>query len=114
MVEYYNGEEVVEFITKCLVDGCDNNEDIHWVHSECGEKEYINSDGIIICSKCGYRKRIFDLIFKCQKHEGYKQPSISLSRLIESFSNPGKLRTINSQKFLAKLVSNLSIQYINY
>ena len=111
MVEYYNGEEVVEFITKCLVDGCDNNEDIHWVHSKCGEKEYINSDGIIICSGCGDRTSIFDLIFKCQKHRDYKQPSISLSRLIESFLNLGKSRAINSQIFLAKLVNNLIINF---
>jgi len=113
MVEYYNGEEVVEFITKCPVDGCDNNEDIHWVHSGCGEKEYINSDGKIICSKCGDRTSIFDQKFKCQKHGDYKQP-ISFSRLIESFLNLGKLRTINSQIFLAKLVSNLSEQCLNY
>ena len=110
MVEYYNGEEEVEFITKCPVDGCDNNEDIHWVHSECGEKEYINSDGIIICSKCGDRTSFFNRIFKCQKHGDYKKPSISLLRLIESFSNLGKSRAINSQRFLAKLINNLSKQ----
>ena len=110
MVEYYNGEEVVEFITQCPVDGCDNYEEIHWVHSGCGEKEYINSDGIIICSKCGDRTSFFNRIFKCQKHGDYKPPSISLYRLIESFSNLGKSRAINSQRFLAKLINNFSKQ----
>lgn len=110
MVEYYNGEEVVEFITKCPVDGCDNNEEIHWVHSGCGEKEYINSDGIIICSKCGDRTSIFDRKFKCQKHGDYKPPSSSLSRLIGAFLNFGNSRAANSQIFLAKLVNNFHKQ----
>ena len=105
MVEYYNGEEVVEFITKCPVDGCDNNEDIHWVHSGCGEKEYINYDGIIICSKCGDRTSFFNRIFKCQKHGDYKKPSRDCQRLIAAFSI--LVSKTQTRKFIRKLISNL-------
>ena len=50
----YNGEEVVLFQSKCPVDGCNNNEDITWHHVGCknGYKEYINSNGEIICTDC--------------------------------------------------------------
>ena len=109
MVEYYNGEEVVEFITQCPVDGCDNYEEIHWVHSGCGEKEYINSDGIIICSKCGDRTRFFDRKFKCQKHGDYKPPSRDGQRLIAAFSN--LVPKTQTKKFIRALMFNLLEQY---
>ena len=105
MVEYYNGEEVIEFITQCPVDGCDNNEEIHWVHSGCGEKEYINSDGIIICSKCGDRTSFFDRKFKCQKHVDYKPPSRDSCRLITAFSI--LVSKTQARKFMRILINNL-------
>ena len=52
MTEFYGDEEVVEFISKCPVDGCDNQEDINWRHKGCTLKEYINSNGEIICTGC--------------------------------------------------------------
>ena len=55
MTEWYGGEEVVEFISKCPVDGCTNDSNINWRHVGCYEKEYINSYGEIICTDCGMK-----------------------------------------------------------
>ena len=39
MIEYYNGEEIIEFISKCPVEGCTNTKYINWRHFECSLKE---------------------------------------------------------------------------
>ena len=107
MTEYYNGEEVIEFISKCPVDGCSNNDEIHWRHSGCDKKEYINCDGIIICTDCGHRMAFYDCTFRCQSHQNYKPPSKNAQRLIAAFAMIGRLSKAPDKKFIKNLMDNL-------
>ncbi len=72
MLEYYNGKEVVEFVSKCPVDGCQNQNDINCRHVGCFLKEYINSKGEIICTDCGMKKGFYNWRFNCGCHEKFK------------------------------------------
>ena len=107
MIEYYNGEEVIEFVSKCPVDGCNNDKEIHWRHSGCDEKEYINSEGIIICTVCGHRIGFYDYTFRCQIHQNYKPPSRDSQRLIAAFAMIGRFSRGPRKKFIRKLLNNL-------
>ena len=86
MVEYYNGEEVVEFVSKCPVDDCTNTKDNHWKCSRCSVKEYINSEGYIICTQCKQKCGFYEEKFNCGLHETNKPPSRNPQRLIAAFA----------------------------
>ena len=107
MTEYYDGEEVVEFISKCPVDGCTNNNEINWRHSGCSLKEYINSNGEIICTDCKLKKGFYEWRFNCGSHENYKPPSRDPQRLIAAFALLGRLKSGGGKKFLKRLMDNL-------
>ena len=107
MTEFYNGEEVVEFISKCPVDGCNNQEDINWRHKGCSNKEYINADGQIYCTQCEHKFGFYDATFDCGKHENYKPPSRDPQRLIAAFAILGRLKNGGGKKFLKKLLNSL-------
>ena len=107
MVENYNGEEVVEFVSKCPVDGCKNTEDIHWRHSGCSLKEYINSEGFIICTQCKKKYGFYEAKFNCGVHESYKPPQKNPQRLFAAFAMLGRLQNIGGKKFCKKLLNSL-------
>ena len=107
-VETYNGEEVVEFISKCPVDGCNNTNDINWRHVGCGDKkEYINSNGEIICTDCNLKFGFYETSFNCGSHENFKPPSKNPQKLIAAFAMLGRLKSGGGKKFLRKLMDNL-------
>ena len=105
----YNGEEVVLFQSKCPVDGCNNNEDITWHHVGCknGYKEYINSNGEIICTDCKNKFGFYETRFDCGCHGNYKPPTRNPQRLIAAFAIMGRLKTGGGKKFLRKLMNSL-------
>ena len=107
MTEKYNGEEVVEFISKCPVDDCKNENFINWRHVGCSKKEFLNSDGDIICTDCQKKFGFYDARFNCGSHENYKPASKNPQRLIAAFSIMGRLNTGGGKKFLKKLMNNL-------
>ncbi len=105
--ENYDGEEVVEFISKCPVEDCTNNKDINWRHTGCKEKEYINSNGQIICTECKLKKGFYEWKFNCGTHENYKAPTKDAQRLIAAFAVLGRLKSGGGKKFLKKLMDSL-------
>ena len=107
MTENYEGEEVIEFISGCPVHECTNKEKIHWRHSGCSKKEYINSYGEIICTDCKLKKGFYEWKFNCGYHENYKPPSKDPQRLIAAFALLGRLNTGAGKKFIKKLLDNL-------
>ena len=107
MTEFYNGEEVVEFVSKCPVELCDNKNYIHWQHKGCTLKEYINSEAEIICTDCKLKKGFYEWRFNCGYHENYKPPTRVTQRMIAAFSLVGRLETNAGKKFLRKLVNKL-------
>jgi len=107
MVEYYNGEEVVEFISKCPVDGCSNNDNINWRHVGCSLKEYINANGEIICTDCRLKNGFFNWSFNCGCHENFKPPIRDSQRLIAAFAIMGRLSNGGGKAFLEKLMVSL-------
>jgi len=107
MTEYYNGEEVVEFVSKCPVDGCSNQNDCHWRHVGCHLKEYINANGEIICTDCGLKNNFFNWSFNCGHHENFKPPSRDSQRLIAAFAIMGRLANGGGKAFLSKLMNSL-------
>ena len=107
MIEYYNGEEVVEFVSKCPVDDCTNTKDIHWNHSRCSLKEYINSEGYIICTQCKQKFGFYEEKFNCGLHETNKPPSRNPQRLIAAFAMFGRLQNSGGKKFCKKLLNSL-------
>lgn len=107
MTELYKFEEVVEFICKCPVNDCKNEEDIKWRHVGCNKKEYINSEGDIICTDCDHRFGFYEATFNCGAHENFKPPSKNPQRLITAFAMMGKLKSGGGKKFLKKLMNNL-------
>ena len=110
MIERYNGEEVVGFISKCPVDGCTNDSNINWRHVGCYEKEYINSYGEIICTDCGMKNGFYNWKFDCGYHENYKPPTRDSQRLIAAFAIMGRLASGGGKEFLRKLMNNLISQ----
>ena len=115
MTEYFEGEEVFEFITRCPVDGCNNYEEINWNHTGCGKKEYINQYAEIICSVCKKKMRIFDINFNCGKHVEGKPPSKDVQRLVAAFEplykhNNGKRHII--KRLLTNLIDICQINLI--
>ena len=100
--EWYNGEEVVEFISKCL-----NNENIYWRHVGCCRKEYINSNGEIICTDCVIKNGFFNWRFNCGCHENFKPPTRDSQRLIAAFSIIGRLASGGGKVFISKLMNSL-------
>lgn len=107
MVEYYKGEEVVEFKSKCPVDGCTNQNNINWRHVGCYLKEYINSNGEIICTDCGMKNGFFNWSFNCGAHENFKPPTKDSQRLIAAFAIMGRLNSGGGKVFLEKLMVSL-------
>lgn len=107
MVEYYNGEEVMQFISKCPVDGCTNTKDINWEHTGCSLKEYINDEGYIMCPNCNKKIHFFDDGFNCGFHENYKPPTRNSQRIIVSFALLGRLQSSGGKKFIRKLINSL-------
>jgi hypothetical protein len=107
MTTIYNDEEVVEFISKCPVEGCNNELDINWNHVGCSSKEYINSEGDIICTECKRKFGFYEAVFNCGSHENYKPPSKNPQRLIAAFAIMGRLKSGGGKKFLKKLMNNL-------
>jgi len=107
MTEYYDGEEVVEFVSKCPVQDCTNDKDIHWKHVGCSLKEYINSNGEIICTDCKMKKGFYEWKFNCGSHENYKPPSRDPQRLIAAFALLGRLKSGGGKKFIKRLLDNL-------
>ena len=107
MTDYYNGEEVVEFISKCPVEDCDNQKEINWRHRGCSLKEYINSEGQIICTDCKHRYGFYEATFACGLHENYKPASRDPQRLIAAFAMLGRLKNGGGKKFLKKLLNSL-------
>ncbi len=110
MTEWYNGEEVVEFISKCPVDGCRNDENVNWRHVGCYKKEYINSNGEIICTDCGTKNGFYNWRFNCGCHENFKPPTRDSQRLIAAFAIMGRLASGGGKEFLRKLMNNLISQ----
>lgn len=110
MTEWYNNEEVVEFVSKCPVDGCTNNDNINWRHVGCKKKEYINSYGEIICTDCGTKNGFYDREFNCGCHENSKPPTRDAQRLIAAFAIMGRLASGGGKKFFIKLMDNLISQ----
>ena len=107
MTEIYEGKEVVEFVSKCPVDGCTNQNEINWRHSGCSLKEYINSNGEIICTDCHRKGGFYEWKFNCGKHENYKPPSKDPQRLIAAFAFLGRLKSGGGKKILKQLIDNL-------
>ena len=108
MIEYYNGEEIVEFISKCPVEGCTNVQEINWKHEICSNQFYINDKGYIICFQCKYKKKFFDHEFNCGVHENLKPPSKDPQRIIMVFSKmAGELNNSGGKKFVHKLLNSL-------
>ena len=107
MTEIYDGEEVVEFISKCPVEGCNNENNINWRHVGCNKKEYINSEGVIICTDCSKKFGFYEATFNCGSHENYKPASKNPQRLITAFAMLGRLTSGGGKKFLKKLMNNL-------
>lgn len=107
MLENYLGMEVVEFISQCPVDKCDNQEEINWRHVGCKKKEYINSEGNIICTDCSKQFGFYEATFNCGSHENYKPASKNPQRLIAAFAMMGRLKSGGGKKFLKKLMNNL-------
>ena len=105
--ETYNGEEVVEFISKCPVEDCTNTKDIHWRHSGCTKKEYITEKGFIICTECNHKFPFFEATFKCGVHENYKPPSKNSQRIIAAFAMIGRLKNSGGKQFIKNLLNNL-------
>jgi hypothetical protein len=114
MTLYYDGEEVVEFVSKCPIQDCTNNEIIHWRHTGCILGEYINSNGEIICNDCKMKKGFYEWNFNCGSHENYcgshknyKPPSRDPQRLMAAFALVSRLRSGGGKKFVRKLLENL-------
>ena len=107
MVEYYNGEEVTEFESKCPVEGCTNQNICHWRHRGCNKKEYINTNAEIICTDCGHKNGFYNWKFNCGDHQNYKPPINDPQRLIGAFSVIGKLKNAVGKAFLKKLLNSL-------
>lgn len=107
MTTIYKNQEVVEFISKCPVEGCNNEKDINWVHAGCNLKEYINSEGDIICTDCEKKFGFYEAAFNCGSHENYKPASKNAQRLIAAFAIMGRLKNGGGKKFLKKLMNNL-------
>lgn len=109
---YYNDEEVVEFISKCPVDDCDNKEYIRWGHLGCGwnnknYKLYLNSNAEIICTDCKRKIRFYEAKFNCGGRHVYKPTTNDPQKLIAAFAIMGRLQTGGGKKFLKKLMNNL-------
>lgn len=107
MIEYYTGEEVVEFVSYCPVDGCTNFNLIHWKHDVCSSKEYINGEGYIICPKCNKKWNFFDFKFNCGVHENNKPPARSSQTLIRAFAVLGRVGCSGEKIFVKKLLNSL-------
>lgn len=107
MTENYDGEEVIEFISKCPVDDCTNNKEINWRHVGCKLKEYINNEGEIICTDCRKRFGFYECSFNCGFHENFKPPTRNSQRLIAAFSLIGRLQKSGGKKFCKKLLNSL-------
>ena len=108
MTEWYDDEEVVEFISGCPVNDCNNvNKEIHWRHKGCNEKEYINSDGQIICTDCNRKMGFYECTYNCGDHENFKPPSRSSQRLILAFAIIGRLKNSGGKRFARKLLNSL-------
>ena len=108
MIEYYNGEEIVEFISKCPVEGCTNTKDINWRHCECSLKEYINDKGYIICTQCNKKYKFFNRKFNCGFHKNGKPPSKKTQTIIKAFESIGKRMSSKKEKpFIKKLLNSL-------
>ena len=109
---YYNGEEVVEFISKCPVDNCDNKEYIRWGHKGCGwnvedYKLYLNSYAEIICTDCKTKIGFYEANFDCGGGHVYRPASRNSQKIIAAFALMGRLKTGGGKKFLKKLMNNL-------
>ena len=89
------------------VDGCTNTKDIHWRHVGCSLKEYINSEGYIICTQCKKKYGFYEARFNCGVHETYKPPSKTSQRLILAFAMIGRLQNSGGKKFCKKLLNSL-------
>lgn len=108
MVENYNGEEVIEFESKCPVENCTNQKNIKWRHVGCNEKEYINTNAEIICTDCGRKKCFFDWKFDCGIHNNNYEPTHNEQKLIGAFSIIGRLSKSNvGKKFLSAFMKSL-------
>ena len=108
MTEWYDDEEVVEFVSGCPVDDCNNvNKQIHWRHKGCNKKEYINSDGQIICTDCNRKMGFYECTYNCGDHENYRPPSRNSQRLIAAFAILGRLEDSGGKKFTKKLLNAL-------
>ena len=107
MIEYYDGEKVVEFVSKCPVDECTNTKDINWRHSGCSLKEYINDEGYIICTDCKKKFGFYEATFNCGYHEKYKPPTRNTQRLIAAFAMIGRLQNSGGKQFCRKLLNAL-------
>ena len=110
MLKKYNGEDVIEFQSKCPVEGCSNPKDINWRHRGCSKIEYLNSKAEIICTDCGHKNGFFCWKFNCGYHDNYKPPLNDPQRLIAAFSIVGRLTDPVGKEFLTELMVNLIAQ----
>ena len=59
--------EYRDFVSRCLVPGCDNKELIEWKHATCGTQTQFNQQGELYCRTCESKSFILDNIFSCGK-----------------------------------------------
>ena len=87
-----DGEIAFPLIIKCPIECCDNCRYIIFKHDKCGEFQYINESGKVICKKCGIKKDFHSCKFNCNLHPNYLFPSKDCQRLICCFAIFGRLK----------------------
>jgi len=101
-----DGEKVYPLVIKCPIQGCYNYKDMIFKHDKCGEFQYINESGKVICKKCGIKKDFHSCKFNCNLHPNYLFPSKNCQSLICCFAIFGRLKT-GDNKFLKNLMNSL-------
>lgn len=102
-----DGENAIVLLQKCPIEGCYNDKDIIFKHVKCGEIQYINESGKVICKKCGIKNNFHSCKFNCNLHPNYLFPSKDCQRLIACFALLGRLRSEGGKKFLKNLLDSL-------
>ena len=100
----------------CPVDGCNNNYETYWAHSDCpfynkGHDVQINSAGYLKCSACNKIGELISWRFDCGcgKH-GFKEIK-NLNRLVEVLQVMAKATT--DQAFIGRLMGAVSVMFLN-
>ena len=103
----FQNEEVLQFCSKCPIEGCCDEKDHYYKHKECGEIQYINKKGEVICPKCLNKDNFFSCQFECSYFNNILSPSKDPQRIIAAFAILGRLITGGGKKFLKSFLNSL-------